>query len=108
MEASPRATLHVIRNTDQQGDETRNFVVLQRRADAVVDYLMGEGVDPARLTTQPAGEASPAAHDATAEADAINRRTELQSLRAARRLTPSACQRCVSGGGASDELRVRR
>ena len=77
METYPQATVHVVGNTDQQGDETRNFVVSQRHADAVVDYLVGEGVDPARLTTQPAGETSPLRTDATAEADAINRRTEL-------------------------------
>ena len=77
MEASPRATVHVVGNTDLQGDETRNLVVSQRRADAVVAYLVGEGVDPARLTTQPAGESNPLRTDATAEADAINRRVEL-------------------------------
>ena len=43
-------------NTDQHGEETRNFVISQRRAEAVVDYLVAQGIDPARLTTQPAGE----------------------------------------------------
>ena len=60
----------MVGNTDQQGDETRNFVVSQRRADAVVDYLVAEGDRPARLTTQPAGAIEPAAHRWTPEADA--------------------------------------
>ena len=76
METAPRATVHVVGNTDQQGDETRNLVVSQRRADAVVAYLVSEGIDPARLTTQPAGESNPLRTDATPEADAINRRVD--------------------------------
>ena len=51
-------------------------MVSQRRAEAVVDYLVSQGIDPARLTTQPAGESNPLSTELTAEADAINRRTE--------------------------------
>jgi outer membrane protein OmpA-like peptidoglycan-associated protein len=76
MAAFPAATVHVVGNTHVEGDETRNFVVSQRRAEAVVDYLVSNGVEPARLTTQPAGETNPLRTDATPEADAINRRTE--------------------------------
>jgi outer membrane protein OmpA-like peptidoglycan-associated protein len=76
MEADPQVTVHVVGNTDQQGDETRNFVVSQRRAEAVVGYLVSEGIDPARLTTQPAGATNPLRTDATPEADAINRRVD--------------------------------
>jgi outer membrane protein OmpA-like peptidoglycan-associated protein len=76
MEADPQVTVHVVGNTDQQGDETRNLVVSQRRADAVVDYLVSRGIDPERLTTQPAGGTNPLRTDATAEADAINRRVD--------------------------------
>jgi OOP family OmpA-OmpF porin len=77
MNAYPQATVHVIGNTDQQGDETGNFVLSQRRADAVVAYLVGQGIEPSRLTTQPAGETNPLLTDATAEADAVNRRIDL-------------------------------
>ena len=76
METFPDVTVHVVGNTDLRGDETRSFVVSQRRAEAVVDYLVSQGIDPARLTTQPAGESNPLSTELTAEADAINRRTE--------------------------------
>jgi outer membrane protein OmpA-like peptidoglycan-associated protein len=77
MEAYPQATVHVVGNTDVQGDATGNLAISQRRADAVVGYLVSEGIDPARLTTQPAGESNPLRTDSTPEADAINRRVDL-------------------------------
>jgi outer membrane protein OmpA-like peptidoglycan-associated protein len=76
MTSFPNATVHVVGNTDQQGDETRNLVVSQRRAEAVVDYLVSQGIDRARLTTQPAGESNPLDSELTEEASAVNRRTE--------------------------------
>jgi outer membrane protein OmpA-like peptidoglycan-associated protein len=73
---SPATRLHVVGNTDQHGDETRNYVVSQRRAEAVADYLATRGVDRSRITTQPAGESNPLSTQSGAEADALNRRTE--------------------------------
>ena len=72
----PAVEVHVVGNTDQRGEETRNFVVSQRRADAVVNYLVAQGVDPLRLTTQPAGESNPLSTEVSATADALNRRTD--------------------------------
>ena len=48
----------------------------QRRAEAVVDYLVAQGIDPQRLTTQPAGESNPLSTEVSAAADALNRRTD--------------------------------
>ena len=76
MTAFPNVQLHVIGNTDLHGGETRNFVVSQRRAQAVVDYLMNRGIDSSRLTTQPAGESNPISTATTPDADALNRRTD--------------------------------
>jgi outer membrane protein OmpA-like peptidoglycan-associated protein len=73
---SPTVRLHVIGNTDQQGEETRNYVVSQRRAEAVADYLASRGVDRSRITTQPAGESNPLSTETGPAADALNRRTE--------------------------------
>ena len=76
MNAFPNTRIHVIGNTDQHGEETRNFVISQRRAEAVVDYLVAQGIDPARLTTQPAGESNPLSTEVGPAADALNRRTD--------------------------------
>jgi outer membrane protein OmpA-like peptidoglycan-associated protein len=73
---SPATRLHVVGNTDQHGDETRNFVVSQRRAEAVANYLATRGVDRSRITTEPAGESNLLSTQPGAEADAMNRRTE--------------------------------
>ena len=72
----PDIQVHVVGNTDANGEETRNFVVAQRRAEAVVGYLVAQGIDPLRLTTQPAGESNPLSTEVSATADALNRRTD--------------------------------
>ncbi len=76
MNESPTLTLHVVGNTDQDGDPTRNYVISQRRAQAVVEYLVNHGIDRSRLTTEPAGESNPLSLLATAEANSINSRTD--------------------------------
>jgi outer membrane protein OmpA-like peptidoglycan-associated protein len=73
---SPTTQLHVVGNTDQHGEETRNYVVSQRRAEAVAEFLATRGVDRSRVTTQPAGESNPLSTQTDAVADAMNRRTE--------------------------------
>jgi outer membrane protein OmpA-like peptidoglycan-associated protein len=76
MNAFPDAMVHVVGNTDQRGEETRNFVVSQRRAEAVVAYLVSQGIDRSRLTTQPAGESNLLSLEVTEEAHSLNRRTD--------------------------------
>jgi len=76
MTASPSLTLHIVGNTAQGGEPTRNYVISQRRAQSVVEYLVSNGIDRSRLTTEPAGESNPLSLEATVEADSINRRTD--------------------------------
>ena len=76
MTAFPNLRVHVVGNTDQQGEETRNFVISQRRAEAIANYLVLHGVDVERLTTQPAGESNPLSTELNPAADALNRRTD--------------------------------
>ncbi len=76
MTTSPHVVLHVVGNTDQSGEPTRNYVISQRRAQSVVDYLVNQGIDRSRLTTQPAGASNPLSLENTLEADSINRRTD--------------------------------
>jgi len=76
MTAFPNLRVHVVGNTDQQGEETRNFVISQRRAEAIVNYLVVHGIDVGRLTTQPAGESNPLSTELSPAADALNRRTD--------------------------------
>jgi outer membrane protein OmpA-like peptidoglycan-associated protein len=50
--------------------------VSQRRAEAVVAYLVAQGVDAQRLSTQPAGESNPLSTEVSPTADDLNRRTD--------------------------------
>ena len=47
-----------------------------RRANAVKDYLISQGIDPARMTVKGYGETAPAYSNDTPEGMAQNRRVE--------------------------------
>lgn len=64
-------------HTDSVGSETYNQSLSERRAQAVVDYLMGRGIDGSRLTPTGYGEARPVATNDTDEGRARNRRVDL-------------------------------
>ncbi|MEM1055957.1 MAG: OmpA family protein [Bacteroidota bacterium] len=68
-------------HSDSQGAEDTNLALSQRRAEAVRDYLVGQGVDTDALTPQGYGEAEPIADNDTEEGRARNRRVVF-SLRA--------------------------
>lgn len=76
LNANPSAVLIVEGHTDDQGDEAENKVLSQRRAEAVVAYLVAGGIDPARLTAVGYGEENPIADNSTEEGRAQNRRIE--------------------------------
>ncbi|MEZ4363343.1 MAG: OmpA family protein [Kofleriaceae bacterium] len=61
-------------HTDSDGDDTSNLELSQRRAEAVVAYLVRKGVDPSRLIAKGYGETQPVTTNATAKGRATNRR----------------------------------
>lgn len=74
----PEVTFDIEGHTDSVGTEEENLALSTRRVDAIVDYLIGKGVDPTRLTALPKGESEPIADNATLEGQALNRRIEIQ------------------------------
>jgi outer membrane protein OmpA-like peptidoglycan-associated protein len=64
-------------HTDSQGGEAVNGPLSERRAAAVKAWLVGQGVDEARLTAKGLGASKPLATDDTPEGRATNRRVEL-------------------------------
>lgn len=56
---------------------TSNEILSQKRADAVRDYLISQGVNPDLVTAQGLGDANPVASNATPAGRAKNRRVEL-------------------------------
>nr|HEX4315512.1 OmpA family protein [Kofleriaceae bacterium] len=70
-------------HTDEQGDDNYNLDLSQRRAAAVVKYLVDKGVDEKRLQAQGYGETQPKDPRHTPEAWAVNRRVEFVILKRA-------------------------
>lgn len=67
-------------HTDAVGDETSNLLLSQKRAEAVVDYLIKKGVPASQLTAKGYGESTPIADNETLEGRQENRRTEARIL----------------------------
>ncbi len=63
-------------HTDDVGDATRNTALSQRRAEAVVQWLVQHGVDASRLEAHGYGPSRPLVQGTTAAARASNRRVE--------------------------------
>lgn len=71
--------LDIVGHTDSIGTEAYNQGLSERRARAVADFLVGEGLDAAMMTTNGMGETSPIASNATREGRARNRRVEINT-----------------------------
>ena len=72
----PKVTVTVVGHADQVGDATLNYMLSEARAVSVVRYLVGQGVDPARLSARAVGEQDLLSDDESAASLALNRRTE--------------------------------
>lgn len=73
----PDTNVQVYGYTSSTGSEAYNMQLSQERAQAVVNYLISAGVNPARLQAIGEGESNPVASNATAEGQAQNRRVEI-------------------------------
>jgi outer membrane protein OmpA-like peptidoglycan-associated protein len=69
--------LRIEGNTDNVGDEGMNQALSERRARAIVDYLVAKGVAKSRLSARGNGMRNPAASNRTPEGRARNRRTDV-------------------------------
>jgi outer membrane protein OmpA-like peptidoglycan-associated protein len=63
-------------HTDDEGDELVNLELSANRARAVLNYLVANGIDAARLSAEGFGSSRPRADNATDEGRALNRRIE--------------------------------
>jgi len=72
----PNANLEISGHTDTDGDEEANMRLSERRAQAVLDYMMRAGLPADRLHAVGYGQTQPVASNDTAEGKAQNRRIE--------------------------------
>lgn len=70
--------IQVIGHTDSSGAAAYNQALSEKRAQAVADYLVSQGVDGSSLSSKGMGESQPIADNSTADGRANNRRVELQ------------------------------
>lgn len=70
----PQVTINVVAHTDAVGPADANFVLSERRAEAVAQYWVDQGIDSARIIRDPRGEDDPAVDDDGAQV--ANRRVE--------------------------------
>jgi outer membrane protein OmpA-like peptidoglycan-associated protein len=73
------ASLTIEGHTDSVGKDDFNITLSQKRSDSVKQYLIGKGIDAARLTGVGYGESRPVADNKTALGKAKNRRVELKT-----------------------------
>lgn len=67
------AGIYIMGHADENGTEEYNIALSERRARAVADYLARLGVDPARFSIVPKGEAEP-----TGDGEDADRRVEIE------------------------------
>ena len=76
LRACPNSEVEIAGHTDNVGDPDNNLDLSRRRAQAVVDELVTDGVPASKLSAAGYGETRPVASNETAEGKARNRRIE--------------------------------
>ena len=69
--------VYIVGHTDNQGSNSFNQQLSERRATAVAGALTVAGVDPSRVRSEGRGESKPESSNATAEGRSDNRRVEI-------------------------------
>ena len=80
LEDVPNLEIEISGHTDNTGSKVFNELLSQRRADAVVKYLVDKGIERNRLTARGYGSSKPVANNDNSEGRSLNRRTEFEIL----------------------------
>ena len=80
LQAYPQSTVQIIGHTDSDGDAQFNQQLSERRANAVADVLLGQGIPFTRIQAFGRGEVQPVADNLTPAGKAQNRRVEIVIL----------------------------
>ena len=76
MRQNPQLSIEVCGHTDSVGDNEYNQSLSEKRAKAVADYLVGNGIPNARTRFKGCGSAQPVADNNTPQGRQMNRRVE--------------------------------
>ena len=72
-------SISIVGHTDSVGSDAYNQDLSERRAAAVRDYLVSQGIDAAKISASGKGESSPIAINDTAEGRQQNRRVDVSA-----------------------------
>ncbi|ALR95794.1 OmpA family protein [Vibrio alginolyticus] len=73
----PGDTVRIVGHTDSVGDAAYNQALSERRAQAVVDYFIRQGIASSRLSVEGKGESEPIDSNTLADGRASNRRIDI-------------------------------
>jgi outer membrane protein OmpA-like peptidoglycan-associated protein len=77
IQSAKNGKIEVSGYTDSTNTDAYNVSLSKRRAKAVVDWLLSNGLPASRITSEGYGEAQPVADNATEQGRALNRRVEV-------------------------------
>lgn len=77
LKENSKIKIHLKGHTDSDGDDEKNFILSQKRAKSVSDYLIKNGIKQQRITYEGYGESRLIATNKTIEGKKENRRVEL-------------------------------
>ena len=83
MTSTPAIEISIMGNTDERGSDEYNLALGQRRAVAVMRYLVDRGIAAARMTAGSNGEERPVCQGHDESCWAQNRRAEIAITRGA-------------------------
>jgi len=72
--------IHLKGHTDNDGDDENNFILSQKRAKSVADFLVKKGIDKERVFYEGFGESRPLLENNSEANKQIDRRVELQII----------------------------
>ena len=75
---NPKVSIEISGHTDHTGNKQYNQLLSEKRAKAVVDYLIAHGIAESRLSALGYGDSKPVADNASEEGRQRNRRTEFK------------------------------
>ncbi len=81
MKNNPEVKVDILGHTDNQGDSTMNMNLSRSRAEAVVNYIISNGIDPSRLNATGFGATKPIAGNDSEQGRQKNRRVEIVIIR---------------------------
>ena len=81
LKTNPDIKIELRGHTDNSGTQAHNIRLSENRAKAVMEYLIGRGIDSRRLKARGYGETKPVADNNTPEGRTLNRRVEYKVIR---------------------------